>query len=158
MKSVVFTYGRFNPPHKGHRLMIEQVIETARKSNKTPVVVVSHSTGNTKNPLPVENKMRILKRWFPNVTIVSSAKNRSIAKITENFNQNSIMVVGANRQNSFKFLPFKKVAVPRSNTAHSATMARAAAAAGNKNAFKNMTGYNLTNNLRNKIVKAKVKK
>ena len=104
MKSVVFTYGRFNPPHKGHRLMIEQVIETARKSNKTPVVVVSHSTGNSKNPLPVENKMRILKRWFPNVTIVSSAKNRSIAKITENFNQNSIMVVGANRQNSFKFL------------------------------------------------------
>jgi cytidyltransferase-like protein len=158
MKSEVFTYGRFNPPHKGHRLMIEQVIETARKSNKTPVVVVSHSTGNSKNPLPVENKMRILKRWFPNVTIVSSAKNRSIAKITENFNQNSIMVVGANRQNSFKFLPFKKVAVPRSNTAPSATMARAAAAAGNKNAFKNMTGYNLTNNLRNKIVKAKVKK
>ena len=158
MKSVVFTYGRFNPPHKGHRLMIEQVIETARKSNKTPVVVVSHSTGNSKNPLPIENKMRILKRWFPNVTIVSSAKNRSIAKITENFNQNSIMVVGANRQNSFKFLPFKKVAVPRSNTAPSATMARAAAAAGNKNAFKNMTGYNLTNNLRNKIVKAKVKK
>ena len=138
--------------------MIEQVIETARKSNKTPVVVVSHSTGNTKNPLPVENKMRILKRWFPNVTIISSAKNRSIAKITENFNQNSIMIVGANRQNSFGFLPFKKVAVPRSNNAPSATMARAAAAAGNKNAFKNMTGYNLTNNLRNKIVKAKTKK
>lgn len=158
MKSVVFTYGRFNPPHKGHRIMIEQVIETARKTNKTPIVVVSHSVGNTKNPLPVENKMRILRRWFPNVTIMSSAKNRSIAKITENFNQNSIMIVGANRQNSFGFLPFKKVAVPRSNNAPSATMARAAATAGNKNAFKNMTGYNLTNNLRNKIVKAKTKK
>jgi hypothetical protein len=138
--------------------MIEQVIETARKTNKTPIVVVSHSVGNTKNPLPVENKMRILRRWFPNVTIMSSAKNRSIAKITENFNQNSIMIVGANRQNSFGFLPFKKVAVPRSNNAPSATMARAAATAGNKNAFKNMTGYNLTNNLRNKIVKAKNKK
>jgi cytidyltransferase-like protein len=158
MKSVVFTYGRFNPPHKGHRLMIEQVIETARKTNKTPIVVVSHSVGNAKNPLPVENKMRILRRWFPNVTIMSSAKNRSIAKITEDFNQNSIMIVGANRQNSFKFLPFKKVTVPRSNNAPSATMARAAATAGNKNAFKNMTGYNLTNNLRNKIVKAKNRK
>jgi hypothetical protein len=138
--------------------MIEQVIETARKTNKTPIVVVSHSVGNTKNPLPVENKMRILRRWFPNVTIMSSAKNRSIAKITEDFNQNSIMIVGANRQNSFKFLPFKKVTVPRSNNAPSATMARAAATAGNKNAFKNMTGYNLTNNLRNKIVKAKNRK
>jgi cytidyltransferase-like protein len=158
MKSVVFTYGRFNPPHKGHRLMIEQVIETARKTNKTPIIVVSHSVGNAKNPLPVENKMRILRRWFPDVTIMSSAKDRSIAKITENFNQNSIMIVGQNRQNSFKFLPFKKVTVSRSNNAPSATMARAAATAGNKNAFKNMTGYNLTNNLRNKIVKAKNKK
>lgn len=63
------------------------------------------------------------------------------------------MIVGANRQNSFKFLPFRKVALPRSNTAPSATMARAAAAAGNKTAFKNITGYNLTNNLRAKIKK-----
>ena len=158
MKSVVFTYGRFNPPHKGHRLMIEQVIETARRTNKTPVVVVSHSHGNAKNPLPVENKVRILRRWFPGVTILTSAKDRSIAKIAQNFNKNSIMVVGANRQNSFKFLNFKKVAVSRTPGAVSATMARAAALAGNARAFKNMTGYNLTNNLRNKVVKAKSKK
>jgi cytidyltransferase-like protein len=158
MKSVVFTYGRFNPPHKGHRLMIEQVIETARRTNKTPVVVVSHSYGNAKNPLPVENKVRILRRWFPGVTILSSAKDRSIAKITQNFNKNSIMVVGANRQNSFKFLNFKKVAVSRTPNAPSATMARTAALAGNTRAFKNMTGYNLTNNLKNKVLKAKSKK
>ena len=158
MKSVVFTYGRFNPPHKGHRLMIEQVIETARRTNKTPLVVVSHSYGNAKNPLPVENKVRILRRWFPGVTILTSAKDRSIAKIAKNFNKNSIMVVGANRENSFKFLNFKKVAVSRTPGAVSATMARAAALAGNTRAFKNMTGYNLTPNLRNKVVKAKSKK
>jgi cytidyltransferase-like protein len=154
MKSVVFTYGRFNPPHKGHRLMIEQVIETARRTNKTPVVVVSHSYGNTKNPLPVENKVRILRRWFPDVTILTSAKDRSIAKIAQNFNKNSIMIVGQNRKNSFKFLEFKKVAVSRTANAPSATMARAAAVAGNAKAFKNMTGYNLTPNLRNKVAKA----
>jgi cytidyltransferase-like protein len=154
MKSVVFTYGRFNPPHKGHRLMIEQVIETARRTNKTPVVVVSHSYGNTKNPLPVENKVRILRRWFPDVTILTSAKDRSIAKIAQNFNKNSIMIVGQNRENSFKFLDFKKVAVSRTANAPSATMARAAAVAGNAKAFKNMTGYNLTPNLRNKVAKA----
>ena len=154
MKSVVFTYGRFNPPHKGHRLMIEQVIETARRTNKTPVVVVSHSYGNTKNPLPVENKVRILRRWFPDVTILTSAKDKSIAKIAQNFNKNSIMIVGQNRENSFKFLDFKKVAVSRTANAPSATMARAAAVAGNAKAFKNMTGYNLTPNLRNKVAKA----
>ena len=154
MKSVVFTYGRMNPPHKGHRLLIEQVIETARRTNKIPIVVVSHSVGNAKNPLPVENKVRILKRWFPNVTIMASSKERSIAKITQNFNKNSVMVVGQNRENAFKFLPFKKVAVSRTPNAPSATMARAAAAVGNTKAFKNMTGYNLTNNIRNKVVRA----
>jgi len=158
MKSVVFTYGRYNPPHKGHRLMIEQVIETARRTNKTPIIVVSHSAGNAKNPLPVENKVRILRRWFPGVTIMTSAKDRSIAKIAQDFNKNSIMIVGQNRQNSFKFLNFKKVAVPRRPNAPSATMARAAAAAGNTKSFRNMTGYNLTNNIRNKVVKAKGKK
>jgi len=138
--------------------MIEQIIETARRANKMPIVVVSHSVGNAKNPLPVENKMRILRRWFPGVTIISSSKENSIAKIARDFNKNSIMIVGKNRQNSFKFLDFKKVTIPRSVNAPSATMARAAATAGNKVAFKNMTGYNLTNNIRSKIVKAVNKK
>ena len=42
---VVFTYGRFNPPHMGHKMMIEEVINKASKMNKIPVVVVSHSYG-----------------------------------------------------------------------------------------------------------------
>jgi len=154
MQSVVFSYIRANPPTKGHRMLIEQVIETARSANKTPIIVVSHSTGNAKNPLPVENKVRILKRWFPNVTIMASSKNRTIAKIAQNFNKNSIMVLGQNRKNAFSFLPFKKIAISRPPGAVSATMARAAALANNKAAFKNMTGYNLTPNLRNKVVKA----
>ena len=154
MQSVVFSYIRANPPTKGHRMLIEQVIETARSANKTPIIVVSHSTGNAKNPLPVENKVRILKRWFPNVTIMASSKERSIAKIAQNFNKNSIMILGQNRKNAFSFLPFKKIAISRPPGAVSATMARAAALANNKAAFKNMTGYNLTPNLRNKVVKA----
>ena len=137
--------------------MIEQVIETARRTNKTPIIVVSHSTGNAKNPLPVENKVRILRRWFPGITIMTSSKERSIVNISRDFNKNSVMVVGANRENAFKFLPFKKVAVSRTPNAPSATMARAAALANNKAAFKNMTGYNLTPNLRNKVVKAQKK-
>jgi len=68
------------------------------------------------------------------------------------------MIVGQNRENSFKFLNFKKIAVSRTANAPSATMARAAALAGNVKAFKNMTGYNLTANLRNKVIKASVKK
>jgi hypothetical protein len=137
-------------------MMIEEIIKKARNTQKKPVIVVSHSVGNLKNPLPVANKLRILRGWFPNVTFMSSAKNRSITKITENFGPNSMMVVGENRKNTFKFLPFNKMVLARPNNAPSATRARAAAMNGNANIFKELTGYNLTNNLRNKMAKASV--
>ena len=151
---VVFTYGRFNPPHLGHKMMIEEVINKAKKMNKIPVVIVSHSYGNRTNPLPVSDKIRILKRWFPELTVLSSSKNLSLAKLSENFDKKSIMVVGENRKNAFSFLPFNRHALKRPNTAPSATKARAAAVNGNKEVFKSLTGYNLTNNIQDKISKA----
>jgi nicotinic acid mononucleotide adenylyltransferase len=152
---VVFTYGRFNPPHLGHKMMIEKIVNKARNLNKKPVIVVSHSVGNARNPLPVETKMRILRGWFPNVTFISSAKNRSIAKISENFNPNSVMVVGEDRKNAFKFLKFNRMAINRPNGAPSATKARRAAVNGNKERFKELTGYNLTNNIRDLMIPKK---
>ena len=43
---VVFTYGRFNPPHLGHKMMIEEIVKKARQMKKKPVIIVSHSVGN----------------------------------------------------------------------------------------------------------------
>ena len=158
---VVFTYGRFNPPHLGHKMMIEEIINKARKMKKIPVVIVSHTTGNPRNPVSVSNKLRILRQWFPEVTFLSSSKNLSLGKISENFSPNSMMVVGENRKDAFKYLPFNRIALGRPNAAPSATKARAAAVNGDKELFKNLAGYNLTNNIRNKIlesVKPKSKK
>ena len=151
---VVFTYGRFNPPHLGHKMMIEEVISKAKKMNKIPLVIVSHSYGNRTNPLPVSDKIRILKRWFPELIVLSSSTERSLAKIVENFNDRSVMVVGENRKNTFRFLKFNRHALKRPNASPSASKARAAAVNGNKEVFKNITGYNLTNNIQNKISKA----
>ena len=154
---VVFTYGRFNPPHLGHKMMIEEIINKASKMKKTPVVIVSHSYGNKTNPLSVPDKIRILKRWFPELTVLSSSRERSLAKIADNFNERSVMVVGENRKNAFSFLKFNRHALKRPNDAPSATKARTAAVNGNKEVFKNLTGYNLTNNIQNKISKASTK-
>ncbi len=144
---VVFTYGRFNPPHLGHKMMIEEVINKAKKMNKIPVVIVSHSYGNRTNPLPVSDKIRILKRWFPELTVLSSSKNLSLAKLSENFDKKSIMVVGENRKNAFSFLPFNRQALKRPNAAPSATKARAAAVNENKEVFKSLTGYTIQNKI-----------
>ena len=140
-ESVVFTYGRFNPPHLGHKMMIEEMLKLGKKV----VVVVSHSQDDNKNPLSVADKVKILKTWFPKVDIRASSKNRPIAKIAENFNENSIMIVGEDRANAFKFLPVKRQSVKRPPNAPSATKARNAAKAGNIATFKSLTGYNTPN-------------
>jgi len=155
---VVFTYGRFNPPHLGHKMMIEEIINRARKTKKIPVVIVSHTQGNSRNPLTIDEKLNILKRWFPAVYFLSSSKNLSLAKIARNFTPDSLMVLGENRANGFKHLSFKKVSVGRPNNTPSATNARKAATTGNNEMFRSLTGYNLTNNIRNKILKVQTKK
>ena len=155
---VVFTYGRFNPPHLGHKMMIEEVINKADRMNKIPIVIVSHSYGNKTNPLPVSNKIRILKRWFPDLLVLSSSKLLPLAKIANNFSEKSIMVIGENRKNAFSFLKFNRHALKRPNTAPSATKARTAAINGDKELFKKITGYNLTNNIQNKISEAAKRK
>ena len=155
---VVFTYGRFNPPHLGHKMMIEEVINKADRMNKIPIVIVSHSYGNKTNPLPVSNKIRILKRWFPDLLVLSSSKLLPLAKIANNFSEKSIMVIGENRKNAFSFLKFNRHALNRPNAAPSATKARTAAINGDKELFKKITGYNLTNNIQNKISEAAKRK
>ena len=105
----------------------------------------------------VNEKIKILKGWFPAVNFMSSSKNKSIAKITEAFTKTSVMVVGEDRGKSFGFLPFDKVTLSRPNNAPSATKARLSAVRGNAKTFKNLTGYNLTQNLVNKIKRGKTK-
>ena len=140
-ETVVFTYGRFNPPHLGHKMMIEEMM----KLNKKVVVVVSHSQDDNKNPLSVSQKIGILKTWFPKLDIRASSKNMSIAKIANTFSEDSIMVVGEDRTNAFKFIPVKKKSISRPPSAFSATAARTAARGGNTKSFKNITGYNNPN-------------
>lgn len=149
-KSVVFTYGRFNPPHLGHKKLIQSIVNRARKEKKKPIIIVSHTTGTNKNPLNVQDKLKILQAWFPKVTFMHSTKNTSLAKISNTFTNNSVMIVGEDRKDSFGYLKFNKGSANRNANAPSATAARAAAVRGNVKTFKSLTGYN-SPNIINKI-------
>ena len=167
-KSVVFTYGRLNPPHSGHVKLIKEIRAMANNS-KTPVVIVSHLEGTANNPLKLKNKLDILEKLLKikkmnNVKINHTTKNKLIGFTKNKYSNNSKMVLGKNRiiKKSFEFLPFEKVEVPRNlNTSVSATKARAAVVAGNMNTFKQLTNYNnnaLTKNVFNKLTKVLVNK
>ena len=90
--------------------------------------------------------------------VLSSSKLLPLAKIANNFSEKSIMVIGENRKNAFSFLKFNRHALKRPNAAPSATKARTAAINGDKELFKKITGYNLTNNIQNKISEAAKRK
>ena len=83
-----FTYGRFQPAHTGHRIMIKTLFELAEKFNKTTgykitpentniFVFVSPSGGPSeknkskkkKNPLTPEQKVRLLQKQYAGMPI-----------------------------------------------------------------------------------------
>ncbi len=52
-KKIVIAPGRFNPPHLGHKLMIDKLVELGKKLDAEPVVLIIDSGKyGPKNPLP----------------------------------------------------------------------------------------------------------
>lgn len=165
----IFAYGRFNPPHKGHEMMINKIINIANKLGGTPVIVVSHShlTANGKNPLNVNTKLRYLRKMFPNVEFKDS-RDRSIAQIVKNFENNSIMIHGKNRfkpngKSQFNFLKNSGVKnfISSGNrdpdaegiAGASATAVREAAIRGNTKTVRNLMSNRLSNSNIKNIIK-----
>lgn len=154
----MITYGRFNPPTIGHKSMINRMLEMAGEEDADPYIVVSHSHNTKKNPLFVHEKIRVLRRMYPDedaVRILYTTKSdpfilKVVEKLLEHGYERVIMVVGSDRvedfQNLFKKVPTVTVIsggerdmdsnVMENVSTVSATKIRAAAVAGNREAFR----------------------
>lgn len=79
MRKVAFAAGRFNPPTKGHEVMIAKLEQEAQQHGVPMEVFVvegeKSSLDKRKNPLTAEQRVAILRSWFPGVRfdIVGSA-------------------------------------------------------------------------------------
>lgn len=69
MNKVVFTFGRFNPPTKGHEKLMKAVAQTAEKECASNVVFLSHTQNKKTDPLSWDYKARICTKAFPFVNI-----------------------------------------------------------------------------------------
>jgi len=74
MKSVVFTFGRMNPPTTGHQLLVNKLLAHARQTKATPRVYLSHSVGK-KDPLPYDKKISFARAAFGAIVRKSNSKN-----------------------------------------------------------------------------------
>ena len=95
-KSVVVTYGQFNPPSTGHELLIKVVRKLAKQRKADHIVFVS-SAQDKKNPLEISKKIQYLELMFPNTKFVASkedfvsslGKYKNVVAVTSADNVNS---------------------------------------------------------------------
>lgn len=100
-KTVVFAFGRFNPPTIGHELLVKTVNKLAATNKADPVIYASKTQDAKKNPLSVDKKVHYLQLMFPNVKFVAANNTErtfiEAAKALNKKYKNLIMVAGSDR-------------------------------------------------------------
>lgn len=105
MNKVVFTFGRLNPPTKGHEKLMQAVVRTAHEEYASNIVFLSHTQNNKTDPLDWDFKYRICNKAFPFVNISKDEKIRTPFQALESlagFHQKAIMVVGSDQVEEFE--------------------------------------------------------
>jgi hypothetical protein len=65
LKTLIYTYGRFNPPHAGHAKLFGELDDLAEKFQASEVVIGVSRRQDQRNPLAPGRKIDYLQRWFP---------------------------------------------------------------------------------------------
>ena len=104
-RTIVFSFGRMNPVTIGHEKLVNKVNAEAKKNNATPAVYLSHSQDAKKNPLSYNDKLRIAQKAFGKVIKKSNAKTiiQIMQEIEKSYNK-AILIVGADRVKEFETL------------------------------------------------------
>lgn len=108
-KTVVFTWGRFNPPTVGHMKLIASVFKVARKYNADYHIYLSHSQDSERNPLYYDEKLKWLRLSAPRhaKNIIESRSKILFNVLSDLYGagyQNVVMVVGQDRIKEFESL------------------------------------------------------
>ena len=107
-KTVVFSFGRFNPPTIGHELLIKVVRKLASQRKADHVVFASATQDAKKNPLEVSKKVQYLELLFPNTRFVGcNPQVRTFLEAAKSLNKryrNLVMVAGSDRVHEFEKL------------------------------------------------------
>ena len=104
MKKAAFTFGRMNPPHIGHELVVEAV---RKAGGRNSFLFTSQSTDPKKNPLNYRKKVTYLRKMFgKRIKVIGDEKIRDVHGALEYLSDNGFthlrMVVGSDQVEGFK--------------------------------------------------------
>jgi nicotinic acid mononucleotide adenylyltransferase len=103
--SVVFTFGRMNPPTVGHGKLIDKVLSVAKSSGAKAIIYPSKTEDGNKNPLPFKMKVKVLKDVYGSIVDTDkSIKNpfHALEKLDDKKVSNVTFVVGSDRVKEFE--------------------------------------------------------
>jgi len=101
-KTVVFTFGRFQPPTSGHQKLVDALESTASKAGGVALLYPSRTNDPKKNPLNSGVKIKWLRKFFGDkVKVVDDAGVNTMFDAMTKFDSEGvkkvIMVVGGDR-------------------------------------------------------------
>ena len=106
--TLVFAFGRFNPPTIGHAKLMSKVITEARSKRANHIVFASASTDKRSNPLDVNTKVKFMKKMFPQNNIkAAGGTQRTFIEVLKSYDKlygNIIMIAGSDRTSEFQRL------------------------------------------------------
>ena len=103
--SVVFTFGRMNPPTVGHGKLIDKVLSVAKSSGAKAIIYPSKTEDDNKNPLPFKMKVQVLKDVYGNIVKTDRTVQspfHALDKLDDKKVSNVTFVVGSDRVREFK--------------------------------------------------------
>ena len=109
--TLVFAFGRFNPPTVGHAKLMSKVITEAQSNRANHIVYASASTDTRSNPLDVNTKVKFMKKMFPKNNIKAAGRTeRTFMEVLKFYNKmygKIIMIAGSDRVGEFQKLTDK---------------------------------------------------
>ena len=103
--TVVFSFGRFNPPTLGHKIIRDTVIDIAESCNFDHIIGVSCTSGNSHNPLKPETKFSYLPKilGYANYELSTPDKMHIVDWLTYiNISyKNVVLVCGSDRSKEY---------------------------------------------------------
>jgi hypothetical protein len=107
-KTLVFAFGRMNPPTVGHGKLVQKVKRIAATNRADHLIIASHSFESKKNPLDPKLKLKHLNGMFPNTNFKLSDKMNpnfiSQLKLLTGKYDHVIMIAGSDRVPDFQRL------------------------------------------------------
>ena len=111
LHTIVFTFGRYNPPSIGHERLFNFTHEIARQNNIEHRVYPSHSHDNKKNPLTFDLKLKYLEFFFPDINFWFSENIKTVFNVLQDIDEDGyekvILIAGEDRVQEFE-----KVLIP----------------------------------------------